>query len=107
MFTENVRAEASFDYFFEKDDTNMWDINANFHYLVPVADKVRFYPLVGLGIVSFYDSLTDATVKLCLNAGGGIQYKLADDLAIGAEAKYQIINRHNQLVVGIGVALDL
>ena len=48
MFTENVRGEASFDYFFEKNDVNMWDINGNFHYLVPMGDKTKFYPLVGL-----------------------------------------------------------
>jgi outer membrane protein X len=107
MFSENVRGEASFDYFFEKNDINMWDVNANFHYLVPIADKAKFYPIVGLGLTSWYATATDATMKLCINLGGGLQYKIADDLAIGAEAKYQIINHHNQLVVGVGVALDI
>ena len=46
-------------------------------------------------------------MKLCINVGAGIQHKIADDLAIGAECKYQIINHYNQLVVGVGVTLDL
>ena len=38
-FIQNFRAEASANYFLEKDNLKMWDINANVHYLFNVADK--------------------------------------------------------------------
>lgn len=46
--TDAIRTEASFDYFLKKDGASMWDINVNVHYLFPVADKFKVYPLVGL-----------------------------------------------------------
>ena len=32
-FIQNFRAEASANYFLEKDNLKMWDINANLHYI--------------------------------------------------------------------------
>ena len=48
-FTDQIRGEASFDYFFKNQGISMWDINANVHYLFDVADKFKVYPLAGLG----------------------------------------------------------
>ena len=50
-FTDHIRGEASFNYFFPKDHFTMWEINANAHYLFNVADKFKVYPLVGLTYV--------------------------------------------------------
>ena len=52
-FTDNIRGEASFDYFLEKDGLKMWDINVNAHYLFPITDKIKVYPLVGLTYANF------------------------------------------------------
>lgn len=46
--TDAIRTEASFNYFLKKDGANMWDVNVNAHYLFPIADKFKVYPLVGL-----------------------------------------------------------
>lgn len=46
--TDAIRLEGSFDYFLKKDGLKMWDINANAHYLFPIAEKLKVYPLVGL-----------------------------------------------------------
>ena len=40
-FTDQLRGEASVDYFFKNKGVSMWDINANVHYLFDVADKVK------------------------------------------------------------------
>ena len=103
MLTDNLRGEGSFDYFFEKDDLNMWNANANVHYLCPIADNTKFYPIVGLGLANIYSDMVHNSVKLCLNLGAGIQQDVAKDLALTAEGKYQIINHHNQFVAAIGV----
>ena len=51
-FTDNIRGEASFDYFLKKEGVSMWGINANIHYLFDVTDKIKVYPLAGIGYVN-------------------------------------------------------
>lgn len=66
-FTDVIRGEASFDYFLEKNDAKFWNINVNAHYLFPLADKIKVYPLVGLTyahVSTEYDS--DAEYALYL-----------------------------------------
>lgn len=46
--TDAIRVEAGFDYFLKKDDCKFWNINLNAHYLFPLSDKLKVYPLVGL-----------------------------------------------------------
>ena len=111
-FTDQLRGEASVDYFFKNKGVSMWDINANVHYLFDVADKFKVYPLAGLGYTNWsykleYDNVTLAKGtdgRLAVNLGGGAEYELTKDLSVNAELKYQIINNYNQLVLGVGVA---
>lgn len=37
--TNPLRIEPSFNYFFENDNVSMLDLNVNFHYLCPVAQR--------------------------------------------------------------------
>ena len=111
-FTDQLRGEASVDYFFKNKGVSMWDINANVHYLFDVANKVKVYPLAGLGYTNWsykleYDNVTLAKGtdgRLAVNLGGGAEYELTKDLSVNAELKYQIISNYNQLVLGVGVA---
>lgn len=111
-FTDQIRGEASFDYFLKNKGISMWDINANVHYLFDVADKFKVYPLAGLGYTNWsykleYDNVTLAKGtdgRLAVNLGGGAEYELTKDLSVNAELKYQIISHYNQLVLGVGVA---
>ena len=111
-FTDQIRGEASFDYFFKNQGISMWDINANVHYLFDVADKFKVYPLAGLGYTNWsykYEYAGAPVVegsdgRLAVNLGGGAEYELTKNLNVNAEAKYQIISNYNQLVLGVGVA---
>ena len=111
-FTDQLRGEASVDYFFKNKGVSMWDINANVHYLFDVADKFKVYPLAGLGYTnwSYKYEFEGAPViegsdgRLAINLGGGAEYELTKNLSVNAEAKYQIISNYNQLVLGVGVA---
>ncbi len=49
--TEAFRGEAAGNYFFKKDYVSMWDANINFHYLIPIGDKLNVYPIVGATLV--------------------------------------------------------
>ncbi len=134
FFTDNIRGEASFDYFLKKDGLSMWDVNANVHYLFGVADKIKVYPLAGLGLTNWVssgieidydydddddydfsrstragfddddDSGSSTESKNTFNLGCGAQYELTDKINLTAELKYQIVSNFNQLVFGVGVA---
>ena len=111
-FPDQLRGEASVDYFFKNKGVSMWDINANVHYLVDVADKFKVYPLAGLGYTNWsykYEFpglpvVEGSDGRLAVNLGGGAEYELTKDLSVNAELKYQIISNYNQLVLGVGVA---
>ena len=111
-FTDQLRGEASVDYFFKNKGVSMWDINANVHYLFDVADKFKVYPLAGLGYTNWsykYEFpglpvVEGSDGRLAVNLGGGAEYELTKDLSVNDELKYQIISNYNQLVLGVGVA---
>ena len=111
-FTDQIRGEASFDYFLKNQGISMWDINANVHYLFDVADKFKVYPVAGLGYTnwSYKYELAGHTIlegsdgRIAVNLGGGAEYELTKDLSVNAELKYQIISNYNQLLLGVGVA---
>ena len=69
-----------------------------------VMPKILVSYVVGLGIASLYSDAFHTSTKLCVNLGGGFEANLAKDLALIIEAKYQIINNHNQFVPSVGVA---
>lgn len=112
-FTDQIRGEASFDYFLKNQGVSMWDINANVHYLFDVADKFKVYPLAGLGYTNWsykyeypgHSVIEGSDGRLAINLGGGAEYELTKDLSVNAELKYQIVsNNYSQLVLGVGVA---
>ena len=111
-FTDQLRGEASVDYFFKNKGVSMWDINANVHYLFNVANKVKVYPLAGIGYTNWsykYEFpglpvVEGSDGRLAVNLGGGAEYELTKNLSVNAELKYQIISNYSQLVLGVGVA---
>ena len=111
-FTDQIRGEASFDYFLKNQGISMWDINATVHYLFDVADKFKVYPVAGLGYTNWsykYEYAGHTIVegsdgRIAVNLGGGAEYELTKDLSVNAELKYQIISNYNQLLLGLGVA---
>ncbi|HAH77670.1 MAG TPA: porin family protein [Prevotella stercorea] len=120
-FTDHIRGEASFNYFFPKDHFTMWEINANAHYLFNIGDKFKVYPLVGLTYVHGHWSnkysvggggnFDDVTVKesyntgkFGVNLGGGAQYDLTDNLMLNFEVKYSLVSDLDQCVISLGAA---
>ena len=52
-FTDAIRAELSGDYFLKKEGLSMWDVNLNLHYLFPIGEKLKLYPLAGLSYTNW------------------------------------------------------
>ena len=108
--TDNIRLEPSMNYFFENNDIDQFDINANAHYLFPMASNVRVYPLAGLTFArwSFPQLIggkfsNDAT-RLGINIGGGAEMDITDKLMLNFELKYQLVNDFDQAIFNLGIA---
>jgi outer membrane protein X len=95
----------------------MWDLSVNGHWLFPVVDKITVYPLAGLGILGATASIPDidlgewgslggsvSTSDVAFNFGGGIDYKLTEQLILNAELKYKISDAWNRLLISAGLA---
>ena len=122
--TDAIRAEAAFDYFLKKDGLSMWDVNLNVHYLIPITEKFKVYPLAGVVFTNWEsdfsvdvenegfgtntddadDNGSTTTRKFGADLGAGLQYDLTDKLSLNVEGKYQLISDFNQMVFSVGVA---
>jgi outer membrane protein X len=123
--TDPIRLEGSFTYFLPKKQgisgiaetsVSMWDLSVNAHYLVPVADKLKVYPLAGLGIMGTRASAdvdlgewgsyggSASTSEFGFNIGGGVDYELTDKLILNAELKYRIGSDWSRFLISAGLA---
>ena len=120
--TDALRAQATFDYFLKKNNVSWWDLNLDVHYLFPLGNNIKVYPLAGLtylrgsvdgftqtvntpdGNITVGNNESYSDGNLGLNLGGGFQYDLTDQLVLKAEVKVQIIKNTNQGVISAGLA---
>ena len=105
-FTDNLRFEPSINYYFGKQDVDMFDLNANVHYLFPMASNIRVYPLAGLTFARWNFSSFDGedVTRLGVNAGAGIEFDMTDQLMLNFELKYQFVSDLDQAVFSVGLA---
>jgi outer membrane protein X len=105
----SFRLEGTAENYFKKDGLSMWGLNANIHYLIPLASVLTLYPIAGLGFTAwntdYYDGNngSDTTNKISVNLGAGLQLNLPNNFALDFETKYQIIDNYNQAVIGLGL----
>ena len=102
MITDNIRLEPSMNYFFENKGVDMFDINANAHYLFPMASNVRVYPLAGLTFARW--DFGKVVTRLGVNVGGGAEMDITDNLMLNFELKYQVVSDLDQAVFNVGIA---
>ena len=103
--TDNIRLEPSMNYFFENNGVDMFDLNANAHYLFPMASNIRVYPLAGLTFSSWDAGKgIDNVTRLGVNLGVGAEFDIADNLMLNFELKYQFVSDLDQAVFNVGIA---
>ena len=103
--TDNIRLEPSMNYFFKNEGVNQFDLNTNAHYLFPMASNIRVYPLAGLTFARWgYGKGVDDITRLGINAGGGFECDVTNDLMLNLEIKYQFVSDLDQAIFNIGIA---
>ena len=112
--TDQIRIEPSMNYFFKNDGLSMFDINANIHYLFPIASNISLYPLAGftytnwhldLGKAGDYD-VSGSDGKFGVNLGAGMEFDLDKSWSLNFDIKYQLISDLDQAVFNLGVAYN-
>lgn len=126
----NVRLEASANYFFKTSyatysDISIWDANLNVQYVFRFGD-FGIYPMVGGSLVNkIYDDVTldfntsssqvawtlyenhQNESKMAFSAGAGLEYKILPKLKVNGEFRMQIMQNNNRPIVSVGVAYAL
>lgn len=98
--------------------TMMLDING--HYVFNSLDKFEFYGLAGINILlakkkekyleqeeSSLDPIVERDNALGLNLGVGTYMKITEQFDLNAEAKYIFNNKYNQLMVNVGILINI
>lgn len=93
---DNVRGVAEFDYFLKKDYTTQWLVQLNAEYLFRVADgRFAIYPLAGINLFGWKTSadimgvsVSESDSKIGMTVGGGVEFKLIENLALKCEYNY-------------------
>lgn len=76
---------------------------------------VSIYPLGGLGYARATAHLSDLGIgwknvsdgKIAVNLGAGMDFRVASNIKLNLELKYQIVDNFNQLVLSAGVSFGL
>lgn len=102
---DNWRVAADYlTYFIEGDGISYNEINLNANYSFG-SETFRPYGLAGLNITTVkinFLGFSSSNSELGLNVGGGLQYFVAEKVALFGEARY-VISEFDQLVIGAGV----
>lgn len=103
-FTDELRLEPSFNYYFRQDDMATWDVDLNLHYVFDVADSFNVYPLAGLFVSNWdHEGWKDSDTRFGANLGAGAEYAITDVVALTGELKYMLTGDYRQLVTSVGV----
>lgn len=102
-----VRLEANYMSFFKKNHVKIWSLGVNVHYLFHITEDLTLYPLSGLGYLeakNTYYSKTKYGSDIAFYLGGGLDYKLAENLFGNVELKYEGADDWNRILISAGVS---
>ena len=105
-FTDQIRGEASFNYFLKKDRITMFDINANVHYVFTFGD-FGVYPLAGVTLQHMSVDVpgADSESKFGVNVGAGAEYPITEKIKVNLEFTYKIASDNwDRSLMGLGVS---
>lgn len=94
--TDHIRLSPSFDCYFTSNTSYV--VSADVHYLFPIQDTWRVYPLVGVTYTHFGSN------EFGGNVGAGVEYPLCSSFYVSAEGKYQLTKDFQQFALAAGIA---
>lgn len=114
VVNEKFVIAPNFNLFFKNDGVSVSEFNADIHYAVNVSDGLGFYPLGGINITRIKFDLgslgSASNSEFGLNAGGGLNFGISDNLRVFGELKYVLLfdaGGYNPLVLSAGVMYQI
>lgn len=103
--TPNWRIEPEVVYYFQNRNVSDFQINCNAHYVFNITSKFSIYPFAGLSYSSWSYDYNDKTAvsRFGANIGGGIEYRIINNIGLFAEERAQIISDFSQSMTSVGV----
>lgn len=105
FLTEALRVEGSGTYYFKHKETTWYDLNANFHYLFEVGEKMNVFPVFGFTTLFGHAKIAGDShneVRFGCNTGMGAQYNITQDFGVTLEAKYRIVKDFGDFNLSLG-----
>lgn len=111
-YTNNLRFAPSYTHYIPTKSREMWEIDADAHYLLPLNWEFSFYPIGGLHFSKWkfnaennreFEQFDWKKNRIGLNLGVGFQYDFRYKTRANLEIKYQSIKDFSQLSLMIGV----
>ncbi|MDE6299600.1 MAG: porin family protein [Muribaculaceae bacterium] len=104
--TDLIRLEADADFGLKNKGTSTFNIMANEHFMIPVANQFSMYPLAGIGYGRLSHDVggnVNATFdKFAFNIGVGAEYDITKNFGVNFEFKYQYMADYNRLPILVG-----
>lgn len=82
----------SMNLYLPKNDVKVQEINFDYHRLYSIGDKVKVFPILGLGLAVWNGDGTDHTTKAGANLGLGGRYTINDRFDAGLQIKYSAMS---------------
>lgn len=99
FISDDLRAEANSNYFFNGNHGSMLDFNLNAQYVIDLNSKMAIYPFIG---PTFEHWGNDDDV-FGMNLGCGFEYHLPSSISLFAESKSQLVKDYSKWVCTFGV----
>lgn len=105
---DELRIEPSMNFYMKKKGLSMWDASFNVHYLVPLMQNLKMYPIFGLTYTKWKQKNVLEGSKIQNNFGAnigvGAEYHLSYNFLVNLDVKYQAVKKYGQAVFTFGAA---
>lgn len=101
----DVRIAPAITYMARSKGMQSWYIDFDAHYVIDVTRIFSFYPIGGLSLSIWDPKYHDGKdTRVGPNIGLGGEFRIMDELSIGMDFKYNLINDYDQALIGARVA---
>jgi len=99
----DVRIAPSITHMISRYDQSAWYFDCDAHYVVAMDDKFSFYPIGGISL-SALNLLYKTHARLGFNVGLGGEIRIIDQLSVGLDMKYNVVQDYHQALVAVRAA---
>lgn len=98
------RISPEFVYYFKNNHYEGYNVNLNFHYIIPLHSAQNLYPIAGFSYANYEYENSGGVDRYGANIGVGYEYLINRQFRFYVEQKFQILSKDwNQSVTTLGL----